>query len=437
MTVVAYKISVTDPELINNYTGLLQSVGKITAGKGARRSEKYWGDAIEQSLAKYYGGRVSQQAEKNVAAVPDLEITSDRVAKALARSFGADIEDVLTPEVKAKRGGSPGSTIGQRAYSAFGSGYLDQLKLLATQSQEEGLLKTDKDFGKKGKETFDVNNPEEVLKAVRAKIGGRGFFDLIAKYDPDLHKAFYNKAKNLLISKANIVGNKVTSVDVINIYFPFSNFRSPPFTTELKGKGKSAGIQYNLGDAFEKDLYRQLGETGPPIIAKSADEFTKILDSISGKKKLTSKEFAGAPLLDYEILYGVPTGGSIPRVTGKVKTGKYVSQEREGKETTTKLISSAQFTSILQDRIENKMPKLGPANPTEGLKYRTGRFVNSLQFTIDYKKQLVSYFAKPPVSEYFDKFHRRPYAVGQRLIRPTIRKTVQELFGRQFRIIKT
>ena len=124
-------------------------------------------------------------------------------------------------------------------------------------------------------------------------------------------------------------------------------------------------------------------------------------------------------------------------MTGKVKRGNYVRQEKENKESTTRLISSAQLTTILQNRIENKMPKVGPANPTEGLKYRTGRFVNSLQFTIDYKKQLVSYFAKPPVSEYFDKFHRRPYAVGQRLIRPTIRKTVQELFGRQFRIIKT
>lgn len=436
MPIVAYSITVTDPELVKNYTGLLQSVGKLkTTGKAVRRSEKFWGDAIEQSLAKYYGGRVSQQAEKNVAAVPDLEITSPRVAEALARAFGTTAEDVLTPEVKAKRGGSPGSTIGQRAYSAFGEGFLDQLKLLAKQAEEEGLLQGDKDFGGKGKDTFDVNNPEEVLKAVRAKIGGRGFFNLIAKYDPDLHKAFYNKAKNLLISKANIVKGKVTSVDVINIYFPFKNFTSPPFTTELKGKGKSAGVQYNLGDAFEKDLYNQLADTSPPIIAKSTDEFRKVLESIGGKRKMTSKDFAGVGPLDYEIVFGVPTGGSIPRLNTRVKRGNVKS--REVVRDTSQFISSAQLTSILRTRIQDKMPTAGDPNPVEGLKYRTGRFVNALQFMVDYRKALISYYADPPVDEYFDKFHRRPYAVGQRLIRPTIRQTVQELFGRQFKIIKT
>ena len=61
MPIVAYSMTVTDPELVKNYTGLLQSVGKLKAtGKGVKRSEKFWGDAIEQSLAKYYGGRVSQ-----------------------------------------------------------------------------------------------------------------------------------------------------------------------------------------------------------------------------------------------------------------------------------------------------------------------------------------------------------------------------------------
>ena len=432
MAVVAFSITITEPELIKNYASYMEEAQK--ASKKQANKLTYMENMVERSLSRYYKATTNPAAAKNAALVPDLSIDSPRIAQALAKSFGADIEDVVDVEAKYRRGGSSDTTIGQRSASVFSQGFLDQLKLMARQSEEEGLLAKSKDFGGKGIDTYDVNNPAEVLRAVRAKIGGSGFFNLVAKYDPDLHKAFYNKAKNLLITEAIIIKGKVTGIKAVNIFFPFKDFQSPPFISEL---GKGSSIRYKLSDSFESTLIKRLEETGPPIVTNNVEEFTKILDSISGRKKLGRVDFASAPPLDYELQFGVPTGGSIPRVTGKVKRGNYVRKEKEDKESTTRLISSAQLTTILQNRIENKMPKFGPANPTEGLKYRTGRFVNSLQFTIDYKKQLISYFANPPVSEYFDKFHSRPYAVGQRLIRPTIRKTVQELFGRQFRIIKT
>lgn len=428
--IIAYQVTVTEPELLNNYTNLFKAMGQLSGTKNARQ-EKLWGDRIEETLAKYYGGRVSEQAAKNVAGVPDLQIESPRIAKALSRILGTDEQDILQPEVKAKRGSKYGSTIGQAAYSGFNNSLLDAIKLQATEAEQTGLLRQDKDFGKVGKQSFDVNNPEEVLKAARAKVGGPGFFKLIRDNDPELHMQFYNKAKNLLISKANIVKGKVTSVNVINIFFPKTAFTSPPFVTELKKNN----IQYNLSSTFEKNLINQLTESGAAVTASSLEEFQKVIEKIDGKRKTSTQTFKNAPSLDFEILFGVPTGGSIPRVAGKIKRGNV--KRRESVKDTGRFISSIQLTTILRNKIEGKMPRIGDPNPTEGLKYRTGKFVNSLQFIVDYKKSLISYYADPPVSQYFDKFHSRPYAVGQRLIRPTIRQTAQELFGRQFRIIRT
>ena len=430
MTIIAYKAEISDPELLGNYQRLLKATGAITGGTVNKRLESQATDAIEETLAKYYGGRVSEQAKRNVARVPDLEITSPRLARALSRAFGGqDESDFLRAEVKAKRSDKKyGATIGQGAYSDFAPGLLDVLKLGALQAQKENLLQKDKYFEKN---KFDVNDPESVLRAVRAKIGGGGFFNLIRDNDPTLHMEFYAKTKNLLISKAVITKKRVTSVSVINIFFPKSSFTSPPFTTELKDKS----IQYNLSSTFEKKLLTELESTGPAIVAKTTDEFAKSLETISGKRKLSEASFKDSPPLNFEILFGVPTGGSIPRLNAKVKPGK--QKVKEVVKDTSQFISSIQLTVLLRNRIQNKMPTVGEPNPTEGLKYRTGRFVNSLQFMIDYKKNLISYYADPPVDEYFDKFHRRPYAVGQRLIRPTIRQTAQELFGRQFKIIKT
>ena len=113
---------------------------------------------------------------------------------------------------------------------------------------------------------------------------------------------------------------------------------------------------------------------------------------------MTSKDFAGVGPLDYEIVFGVPTGGSIPRLNTRVKRGNV--KRRELVRDTSQFISSAQLTTILKTRIQDKMPTVGEPNPTEGLKYRTGRFVNALQFMVDYRKALISYYAEPPVDEY-------------------------------------
>ena len=439
MAVVAFSVTLTEPELLKNYTGLLQSVGKLPASsKGPKRTALYAENQVEASLRKYYGATTNPSAAKNAALVPDLSIESSRIADILARSFGTTAEEVVALEAKYKRGGSTNTTIGQRSAREFAPGFLDQLKLLAKQAEEEGLLKGNKDFsGGDNKSAFDVNNPAEVLRAVRAKIGGAGFFNLVKKYDPTLHKAFYNKAKNLVVTEAHVVKNKVVKVTAVNIFFPFKNFTSPPFQTELGSGSENAkrAIVYKLSSSFEKQLLKRLEESGPPIVARNVEEFQKVLSAIDGKRKMGKIDFGQAPALDYSLLLGVPSGSSIPRLNARVKKSNMKS--REVVKNTSQFISSAQLTQILRARIQDKMPTVGEPNPTEGLKYRTGRFVNALQFMVDYRKALISYYAEPPVDEYFDKFHRRPYAVGQRLIRPTIRQTVQELFGRQFKIIKT
>ena len=104
MAVVAFSVTLTEPELLKNYTGLLQSVGKLPASsKGPKRTALYAENQVEASLRKYYGATTNPAAAKNAALVPDLSIESSRIANILAKSFGTTAEEVVALEAKYKR----------------------------------------------------------------------------------------------------------------------------------------------------------------------------------------------------------------------------------------------------------------------------------------------------------------------------------------------
>ena len=281
-------------------------------------------------------------------------------------------------------------------------------------------------------------NPQDVIKfRDEAKRGGGNVGQLFGQMlqdqklasqlfeNPQVLKRLDKKTRNVFLLASFKLGKKT-----INTLYFMKDFKPLPGdivgSTNFSKSSAKREIQWKYTNNFETRLIKRVLQLfGDDLRGGLTDKTTQnALGILSLSDDLKGMEIT-APL---NTVSSIP----IPAVA-RIKVPKI----KEAQATPGRFISSAQLTQILQARIRNRMPKIGPPSPSEGLKYRTGRFVESLRFTINYRNALINYYSEPPVNEYFDKFHRRPYAVGQRLIRPTIREFVQEAFGRQFRIIKT
>ncbi len=96
-----------------------------------------------------------------------------------------------------------------------------------------------------------------------------------------------------------------------------------------------------------------------------------------------------------------------------------------------RLISSAQFTAILQQQIAKKMPHgplIGPPLNDTILTFRSGRFVNSINIIINFKKEIITYFYNPIYAKHRETL-RNP---DDTLLEPNIRILAKRLFGKQY-----
>ena len=282
---------------------------------------------------------------------------------------------------------------------------------------------------------LNINDPAAVLRAARAKFGSkgaRGFFDMIKKNDPDMHMTFYHKVKNLTITKgiADSKG-KIVGVDAFQIHFPLSKYTSPPFTTELSGKA----IVYVLEKAFERDLIENLRNEAPAILAKNAEEFQKGLAKISKKQVVSKEKLMSGVTVGYGMIFGIPTGGSIPRLRAQLKKG--VAPKRQPRrQTRGQFISNVQLSAILQQQLTQDQPRYPePTPPTP--RYVTGRLARSFMIMVNYRKNLISYYNTPPAAGYVDQLNQGGWQLDRGLVEPTIRQMTQSLFGRQFQVIRT
>ncbi len=96
-----------------------------------------------------------------------------------------------------------------------------------------------------------------------------------------------------------------------------------------------------------------------------------------------------------------------------------------------RFISSVQFTAILQQQIAKKMPHgplTGPPLNDTILTFRSGRFVNSINVIINFKKEIITYFFNPIYTKHRETL-RNP---DDTLIEPSIRILARKLFGKQY-----
>ena len=137
-------------------------------------------------------------------------------------------------------------------------------------------------------------------------------------------------------------------------------------------------------------------------------------------------------------------------VIGELKTAKNIAirgkgslinktkiiRQKKAKQTRGQFISNAQLSAILQKRLTQTMPRYPePSRPTP--RYITGKLAQSFQIMANYRTGIMGYLNTPPVSGYVELLNQGGWQLDKTLVEPTIRQITQQLFGRQFRVLRT
>ena len=121
---------------------------------------------------------------------------------------------------------------------------------------------------------------------------------------------------------------------------------------------------------------------------------------------------------------------------GKLLNKAKISGRGRTKQTRGRFLSNAQLSAILQKRLAQTMPRYPePSKPTP--RYVTGKLARSFQVMANYRTGLMGYLNTPPASGYVNQLNQNGWELDKTLVEPTIRQITQQLFGRQFRVLRT
>lgn len=391
MTVVAFRTIISDPNLINTYSSYVSSTQ-------ADRSTLV--TALENTLAQIFGSAQARGGSEKL--IPDIPITDNQVVDALSKILGERISET---ELKLKRSSTrtKASTIGE-------SKLTDLLK-------EEAIKQTTS--------TISQGITSDIASKLNANKGALLF--KVLQSDPNLFDAFYRKSRFLQIAK-QIAGGPI---EITGIFVPKSDFTIPPFKARYALNEDT--IYLSLDDPYERALLDKVKEVSAVNMSEATmEQFIKGFE----KLKFGTAALKTTAKTNNEFTISIPTGGSIPMSSNKVRKGTRkstptISKEQEPQ----KVISDAQITALVQKDVEKRMPKgplRGPPLSPTVLTYRTGMFVDSIKVIQDLRQNIMTYYYAPNY-----KIHERRGARAPRLlIQPSIRSVVQDIYSEKFRILR-
>jgi hypothetical protein len=391
MTVVAFRTIISDPNLINTYSSYVSSTQ-------ADRSTLV--TALENTLAQIFGSSQARGGSEKL--VPDIPITDTQVVDALSKILG---ERVSETELKLKR-----STTRTKA-STIGESKLTELL------KEEALNQT-------------VSTPsQDITSDIASKLNANkgALLFKVLRSDPDLFDSFYRKSRFLQIAK-QIAGGPI---EVTGIFIPKSDFTIPPFKARYALNEDT--IYLSLDDPYEKALLDKVREVSAINMSEATmDQFIKGFE----KLKFGTTALKTTAKTNNEFTISIPTGGSIPMSSNKVKKGVRKSTPTIQKDQQPqKVISDAQITALVQKDVEKRMPKgplRGPPLSPTVLTYRTGMFVDSIKIIQNLRQNIMTYYYAPNY-----RIHERRGARAPRLLlQPSIRSVVKEIYSEKFRILR-
>ena len=90
----------------------------------------------------------------------------------------------------------------------------------------------------------------------------------------------------------------------------------------------------------------------------------------------------------------------------------------------------------LQKRLAQTMPRYPEPNKPIP-RYITGKLAQSFQIMANYRTGTMGFYNTPPAAGYVDELNQNGWMLDKTLVEPTIRQITQQLFGRQFRVLRT
>ena len=280
----------------------------------------------------------------------------------------------------------------------------------------------------------------ERLKEVkgRTKIPAGQFFEELLYNEGLARKIFKDatKLKGVLQKTRNLftlISFKGKGKQVVNFLYFIKDLK--PAKGDITGNLDGPRIQWKYTAGFEQKVVTRvsdmLGEDGANAI-----ESGTIRNKVGALGLLSLSD----DLAKMEISTRLNTVASIPvpyvanikiPALRKQKISPQRRPARRGQ-----FISNVQFSALLQKRLAEKMPRYPePRRPTP--RYVTGRLARSFQIMTNYRQGIIGFFNTPPASGYVDELNENGWLLDQTLVQPTIRQITQQLFGRQFRVLRT
>jgi len=179
-----------------------------------------------------------------------------------------------------------------------------------------------------------------------------------------------------------------------------------------------------LNEVDKKMIYEFSSKTG--IGGKILEALSEVSALPTKETQLTLQKWLKEQGFELALKY---VKGSAKIGAGIIQAPKKTKQKAIGSARQS-FISGVQLSALVQKRLEATMDKVGNPNPPQ-LKYRSGRFVSSVQVFPNYKRGLMKYAFNP----IYRSLEDYGYTPDSQVI-TSIRQVVTSLYSRQFNIVR-
>ena len=369
-------------------------------------------------------------------AAPDAQFNTTQLAKALGLE-SSELSDVETSTLEIKQ------AIGNEDFLTSLTSFTLQPEQQALFEQTYGLTATKKEGENRltyiGTKIVGISSDE--LKQVVKRLG----------LEPILMSRISNKFNNLLYidyldkrhnnkPRVTLAINPLKILNIYNIDSPYIVITARPRSGSLKKisielgiklseAGKSLALEksYDITEKFHRELGRLFAQRFISYAVKK----------LSAKKRLTEQILTEIISLADEFAEGSHTPIEYVSVFKSNKQDTYKQNlSIVDKKTVDKskkkqnFISNVQWTVLTQKRLGETMKRLGKPEPPD-IKERSGRFRASVEVTVNYRSNLLSYTYNP-LYRVLEHYGYHPELQVER----ALREVAQKLYDRHFSITR-
>jgi hypothetical protein len=400
-------------------------------------------DFIEEVIFKQQKG---EKQAKLGAAAPDLVTTEgDAVAflgvkPRISQTEAIKSNAVRNIELKSTTGSGKGTTLTELAVGAISgeAGEKRDPREIARQVGEiEAYFRQKGGLGniaKSGKQIVDSAG-----NFIPGSIGSVALRDLIINsnttFAKNMRLQIQTKGQEIVTFELRedvLKGGKPTAKAYTGLTIEDYNFSIDSKTLSVQAKIAASG-EKKVTDATLR-FNAAPAEVNKKFIKEFLPRAIKAAQANGGKAYLTTLLALATAFAPGKTPYVVSLGSQINKNGVKIPFRVTAARQKRKQQGLQRFISGAQLTALVQRRLGETMPKgpfRGPPLSPNVLTERTGRFRRSIEVIPDYRRNIMNFYYDPIYLTFVDTERNPDRFVGQ-----TIREITQELFARQFQLVR-